>query len=54
MEFQIIVALDSQNGIGKSNSIPWHLPPDMAFFKQKTSTAKQNYYRLHTQYGRSN
>ena len=34
--FSVIVATDLANGIGKENTIPWYLPPDMAFFKQMT------------------
>lgn len=33
----IIVALDSQRGIGINNTLPWHLPPDLAHFKRITS-----------------
>tara|TARA_A100001015_G_scaffold317413_1_gene434329 strand:- start:2551 stop:3078 length:528 start_codon:yes stop_codon:yes gene_type:complete len=34
----IIVALDQSNGIGKDNQIPWHLPADLKYFKDITST----------------
>lgn len=33
----IIVAIDANNGIGKDNTIPWKLPPDMKRFAQITS-----------------
>lgn len=34
--FKIIVCVDSNNGIGKSNSLPWTIKEDMLFFKKKT------------------
>jgi len=34
--FQIIVAKDSENGIGKNGNIPWHIKEDMAQFKRIT------------------
>ena len=33
----IIVATDKQGGIGINNSLPWHLPEDLAHFKRMTS-----------------
>jgi dihydrofolate reductase/thymidylate synthase len=40
MEFDIVVAIDSQNGIGKDNTIPWKFTPegklDMEFFTKLT------------------
>jgi len=33
----IIVATDRNNGIGIRNSLPWHLPEDLAHFKRTTS-----------------
>ncbi len=33
----IIVATDKQGGIGIRNSLPWHLPEDLAHFKRTTS-----------------
>lgn len=36
MQISMIVAADEQNGIGKQNKLPWHLPKDLAFFKQTT------------------
>lgn len=32
----IIAAMDSQNGIGIDNRMPWHVPPDMEQFKRLT------------------
>ncbi|WCK53394.1 dihydrofolate reductase [Aneurinibacillus sp. Ricciae_BoGa-3] len=32
----IIVAIDLNNTIGKNNSLPWHLPADLAYFKTVT------------------
>ena len=37
--FNIIVAHDLNYGIGINNDIPWHLPVDMAYFKDITTTA---------------
>lgn len=33
----IVVATDTQNGIGKNNQLLWHLPADLKFFKRTTS-----------------
>jgi dihydrofolate reductase len=35
--FTIIVATDSERGIGINNTLPWRLPEDMAHFKRTTS-----------------
>lgn len=35
--FTIIVATDQQRGIGIRNTLPWHLPEDLAHFKRTTS-----------------
>ena len=32
----LITAMDSNRVIGKNNSLPWHLPADLAYFKQTT------------------
>ncbi|BBB23461.1 dihydrofolate reductase [Isorropodon fossajaponicum endosymbiont JTNG4] len=39
MKLSIIVAMDDNQLIGKNNSLPWHLPADLAYFK-KTTTGK--------------
>jgi thymidylate synthase len=36
--FNIILASDENNGIGKNNSIPWNVPMDMELFKNLTSS----------------
>jgi dihydrofolate reductase len=33
----IIVAIDAARGIGVNNTLPWHLPEDLAHFKRLTS-----------------
>ena len=33
----LVVAIDSQRGIGVNNTLPWHLPEDLAHFKRITS-----------------
>ncbi len=44
----IIVAVANNNVIGKDNTLIWHLPADMKFFKEKTTghciiTGRKNY-----------
>lgn len=36
MDISIIVAASTNNVIGKENGLPWRLPTDMKFFKDKT------------------
>ncbi len=36
MKIALIVAMDSDRGIGKNNDLMWHLPKDMKFFKDTT------------------
>jgi dihydrofolate reductase len=48
MSISIIVAVAENNVIGKNNSLIWHLPADMKFFKEKTIghciiTGRKNY-----------
>ena len=33
MNFSMIAAIDKENGIGKNNDIPWHLPEDLRYFQ---------------------
>lgn len=36
MSIKIIVAVAKNNAIGKDNKMPWHLPEDLMYFKNKT------------------
>lgn len=36
MKLSIIVAMDSNQLIGKNNALPWHLPADLVYFKKTT------------------
>lgn len=42
----IVVALDDNNGIGRDNTVPWHIKNDLKFFRyvtsKKTDPEKQN------------
>ena len=37
--FELVVAMDMDGCIGKSNSIPWHLPEDLKYFKELTENS---------------
>lgn len=37
MTFSLIVATTLNSVIGKDNQIPWHLPADLAWFRQNTT-----------------
>jgi len=48
VKVSIIVAVAQNQAIGKNNDLLWHLPVDMAFFKEKTKghciiTGRKNY-----------
>jgi len=48
MKVSLIVAMDSERGIGKNNDLMWHLPADMKFFKETSTghivvTGRKNY-----------
>jgi dihydrofolate reductase len=48
MTISIIVAIAENNIIGKDNTLIWHLPADMKYFKEKTTghciiTGRKNY-----------
>ena len=36
MLISLIVAMDSERGIGRDNDLMWHLPKDMSFFRETT------------------
>ncbi|MCW9699684.1 type 3 dihydrofolate reductase [Avibacterium sp. 20-129] len=36
MTLSLIVAMTKNNVIGKNNQMPWHLPADLAWFRQNT------------------
>jgi dihydrofolate reductase len=55
MNMSIIVAVSHNNVIGKNNSLIWHLPADMKFFKDKTTghciiTGRKNYESIPEKY----
>ncbi len=37
MTVSLIVAIDENNGIGRNNQLPWHLPADLKHFKSLTT-----------------
>lgn len=55
MKKAIIVAVSENGVIGKENALPWHLPDDMKFFKEKTKghaviTGRKNYESIPEKY----
>lgn len=42
MHFKLIVATDSENGIGKQNALPWKCKEDMRNFSKKTKKNNNN------------
>ena len=39
-KFNLIVAHDEHNGIGKNGKMPWHIPQELQYFKTKTTTTE--------------
>lgn len=39
--FDIVVAADSDDGIGRESELPWHLPGDLAFLKRVTTAVSE-------------
>ena len=37
MDISIIVAITENNIIGRDNGMPWHLPADLKYFRERTS-----------------
>ena len=37
MNISIIVAITENNIIGRQNGLPWHLPADLKYFREKTT-----------------
>ena len=37
MEKNIIAAISDNRAIGKGNSMPWHIPEDLKYFKKTTA-----------------
>ena len=37
MSLSLIVAMTKNRVIGKDNQMPWHLPADLAWFRQNTT-----------------
>jgi dihydrofolate reductase len=55
VSISIIVAVSENNVIGKDNTLIWHLPADMKYFKEKTSghcviTGRKNYESIPEKY----
>lgn len=55
MQVSLIVAVAENNVIGKNNTLIWHLPKDMQYFKKKTLhhhiiTGRKNYISIPEKY----
>ena len=42
MKFNVIIAVDNKNGIGKNNSLPWNSKTDLKFFSKTTKGNNNN------------
>ncbi len=42
MKFSLIAAIDSKNGIGVKNRLPWSIPEDLDFFNKMTTGNGRN------------
>ena len=42
MKYNLIVATDKNNGIGKGNEMPWHYPEDLKYFSKTTKSKGVN------------
>lgn len=42
MKYNLIVAKDKKNGIGKGNELPWHYPEDLKYFSKTTKSKGLN------------
>lgn len=55
MKISLIAAMDQNRLIGADNGLPWHLPADMKYFKEKTLghhilTGRKNYESIPEKY----
>ena len=55
MKIKLIVATSENNVIGIKNDLPWHLPDDMSYFKEKTQESvvimgRKNYLSIPDKY----
>jgi dihydrofolate reductase len=42
MKYNLIVATDNKNGIGRDNELPWHYPEDLKYFSKTTKSKGLN------------
>lgn len=46
MDLELVVAFDSNRGIGRSGTIPWSLPTDLKHFAELTTTAPEGFQNI--------